>query len=177
MALDMWATHKTDIGVVPRSLYVSVCGVYVVCVCVVCWLSICIQYRSQVQVAVRAGVELWSWRGITRLICYSLVFTLDNCGRDGVGAGGHPIGVGRQVGTQVTATSNQHHHHHRHHQHALPLCGLSSVWAVSLPRLGFISSGNDRMSKFFLITEFQRFLLLLLKETTEKATAESVLNC
>lgn len=52
MALDMWATHKTDIGVVPRSVYLSLC------VCVVCWLSICIQYRSQVQVAVRAGVEL-----------------------------------------------------------------------------------------------------------------------
>lgn len=25
MALDMWATHKTDIGVVPRTVCVSVC--------------------------------------------------------------------------------------------------------------------------------------------------------
>lgn len=55
MALDMWATHKTDIGVVPRTVYVSVC-VYTLSVW--CPYAFNIAAKSKSQSALESNSEV-----------------------------------------------------------------------------------------------------------------------
>lgn len=54
----MWATHKTDIGVVPRSLYVNTLCVACVCECAGCPYAFNIAAKSKSQSKLESNSEV-----------------------------------------------------------------------------------------------------------------------
>jgi len=117
--------------------------------------------HGQCQVRVEFDSRSWGCgHGITRLICYSLVFTLDNCGSGADKEG--PIAIAIYHYNQVPASTIG-----GWSSLTTLWCWLRSVWAVSLPLLmlmllrlqwlQFISLQVRGMSISFLLLFFWFF--------------------
>lgn len=95
MALDMWATHKTDIGVVLTTLFTWFFTLLLPPLPLLILILLLLRTVWCPYTFNTFRIRSWSWSWsrlqvecrIIRLICYSLVFTLDNCSRERLGKG------------------------------------------------------------------------------------------